>query len=717
MESRGRRKLYGSTMFLKSGKGGGKQEEMNISTLEQEVDISQIAVTLWRGKLFIFLISVICIALGAVYAYQVSTPVYTASSVVTLESREQPILDANSVVSGLSGDQASINTEVEVLRSRVLIERLVHDLNLLDDSEFNVHLKNEGLLTLGSLKGYFFGGNRVRYTSDKDVLDAAVNAVLERLQVSNVRQSYVFRITFTTEKPEKSARLANGLAELYIEDQIRVKSEKTQQATAWLSGRVAELKEALERAEEEVKEFKSRANLFSPDVLNARNLQIKELRERRDALEGDRILIKQQLETLEAALAARRLQDFANAAQDDVIRDAVRRGDALDVVLTRGNEIISSLKSDLEVSDGQLKSISNSITNMSFQVERQGSELVELQQLEREAEASRLIYEAFLSRLKEASIQQGIHQADSRILSMAVVPRSASAPHKALILALSLMVGFTGSAFFVIFNEARSESHIYRSADELEADTGCVVLGRVPIIPARKRSQIVNYLREKPASAAAEAIRDIRTSIVLSSLDSSPKVIMSTSSAPGEGKTTNSIALAHNFSDLGERVILIEGDIRRRVFHEYFGFKERTGFTSVLSGERILEDVIFADGGPGFDVLLGGDSKINAADLFSSRKFSELMDALRDKYDRIIVDTPPVLAVPDARVVGKLVDATLYSVKWDSTSRRQVSEGLRSLETVGVHVLGLVLTQVDPKGMKRYGYGDDYSEYGGYYKN
>ena len=228
---------------------------------------------------------------------------------------------------------------------------------------------------------------------------------------------------------------------------------------------------------------------------------------------------------------------------------------------------------------------------------------------------------------------------------------------------------------------------------------------------------MLKYIAEKPNSAAAEAVRNLRTSVLLANLDRQPQIIMLTSSIPGEGKTTLSISLAQNFASMGEKVLLIEGDIRRRVFREYFDIKSKEGLLSVLSGTSKLEDAVAFNDQLGADVLIGEKSSVNAADLFSSKRFADLLKELRGKYDRIILDTPPVLAVPDARVMGQSVDTIIYAVKWDSTTHRQVVDGLKSLEAVNLRVAGLTLGQIDKRGMKRYGYGASYGNYQGYYEN
>ena len=262
---------------------------------------------------------------------------------------------------------------------------------------------------------------------------------------------------------------------------------------------------------------------------------------------------------------------------------------------------------------------------------------------------------------------------------------------------------------------------VFRTADELETSTGYPVLGQIPTIPARKRTNVLKYLTDRPTSAAAEAVRNLRTTTLLSNVDNPPQVIMLTSSLPGEGKTTLSLSLTQNLTGLGKKVLLIEGDIRRRVFAEYFDIKGKQGLLAVLSGERTLDESVVNIRQLGADILVGERSYASAADVFSSDAFREFLATARAAYDYIIIDTPPVLVVPDARIIGSSVDAILYTVKWDSTTKRRVSEGLKSFENVNLSVTGLVLGQINARGMIRYGYWDVYEAYGkyrhGYYDN
>ncbi|MEL6681263.1 MAG: polysaccharide biosynthesis tyrosine autokinase [Pseudomonadota bacterium] len=696
-----------------------------ISETDDEIDLAQLLGTLWRGKFRIALVGFLTFCLGFWYAFVAATPVYTAGAVVALESREQQVMDIESVVTGLSGDQATVNTEVEVIRSRELIERMVQELDLVNDPEFNPTLRETPALSIRGIVNSIVavvGGQTAppEEPTDQAILDRVVDAVLARLSVSNVRQSYVFRITVTTENPDKSARIADRLAVLYINDQVRVKLEKTEQATTWLGERVAELQIELEQSEEALKSFGTNTDLVSPEGLVALNRQLKDLRERRDSLQDQNVVLRDRQTELQDARTNGSREQIVVLMQDNVLTMILERL-SVDPNLSdqafddRLDTIAGQMADELLRNERQVDALEVSITEVTERIDRQSFELVQLQQLQREAEASRLIYEAFLTRLKETSIQQGIQQADSRILSEAVVPTDPSAPRKMMVLAVSTILGLLAGAAWVLLREMAQNT--FRVADDLEARTGYSVLGQIPAIPIRKRAGMLKYIAEKPNSAASEAIRNLRTSILLANLDRQPQIIMTTSSIPSEGKTTISISLAQNFASMGEKVLLIEGDIRRRVFREYFNVKTKGGLLSVLSGETALTDTVSHDPLLGADVLVGEKSNVNAADLFSSKRFSAFLKELRDNYDRIIIDTPPVLAVPDARVIGQSVDTIIYAVKWDSTTHRQVQDGIKSLESVNLRITGLTLGQINKRGMKKYGYGADYSNYQGYYEN
>ncbi len=190
----------------------------------------------------------------------------------------------------------------------------------------------------------------------------------------------------------------------------------------------------------------------------------------------------------------------------------------------------------------------------------------------------------------------------------------------------------------------------------------------------------------------------------MSDLDRPPQVIMVCSSSMGESKTTTALLLAQNSAMLGKRVLVVECDLRRNVFDQYFQGSEGKGLMSVLTGKTALEDAVMQDPNTGLHVLLGEQTKVNAADIFSSARFGDFIDEVRGSYDYIFVDTPPVLAVPDARVISRHVDAIIFTVKWNDTTREMVETSLDLFRQVNARVTGLALTLANTKRMSRYGY-------------
>jgi capsular exopolysaccharide synthesis family protein len=716
-------------------------------TEDDEIDLLQLFGTLWRGKWIIGLCAAIAILLGAYYAFAIAVPKYSATTTLALQIQGSTIVDIESVVSGVSSDDASLNTEIEVIKSRKLGEQLVERLSLTEDPEFNPAVVDDPAsfyeVTLSSWfdidleQGEKIGPALLdRWLgielpveppkTEREIFDATVDNVMEVISATLQRNTFVFSVSAKTTEPAKSVLMANTLAELYIADQIAVKFEATENAVTWLSERVTDLEVELRTREDELKEMRSGTDIVTPESLAALNQQANDMSDRladlRAAAEG----AEARLEALRELQASGDTDAMQAAFSDPVLRrlynDLPNGGaDNRQLFDDRFSLLIQREANDTQRAVAQAGSLERSYESLQQEIAARTQDLVELQQAEREAEATRVLYETFLARLKETTVQRGLQEADARVLSPAINGEYVE-PRKSLILALSLVLGSMVGIAIVLLQQLMHNG--FRTAEDLERHTGINVMGQIPQIPISKRHQLVPYLTTKPTSAAVEAIRNLRTSVLLSNIDAPPQVIMSTSSVPGEGKTTQALALTHNFVGLGKKVLLIEGDIRRRTFTQYFSDTPDGGFVSALSGETPLDEVVFKDPDLGADVLMGEKSNVNAADLFSSDRFQEFIGYVRKVYDIIIIDTPPVLVVPDARVIGQSVDAIIYSVKWDRTARAQVEEGIRQFATAKLRITGFVLSQIDPKGMRRYGYGGKYSAYGayarygkGYYEN
>lgn len=350
---------------------------------------------------------------------------------------------------------------------------------------------------------------------------------------------------------------------------------------------------------------------------------------------------------------------------------------------------------------------------------------IELRELEREAESSRVLLETFLSRFKETSNQEDLQQADARIISAAQVPVEPSFPNKKLILAvalvLSLMVGL-GLAFLL---EALDNG--YRTPEQLEKAQHIKGLGLVPKLTALKlKGQApMQYVLKKPTSAYCEALRSVYTSLAYGQGgERKPKRLLVTSSLPAEGKSTFCMSLARLLARAGNnRVLLIEADLRRGKLHrELFGAKaEPARFIAYLSGETPdWRDCVQIDPPSGLGVLAASGRIESPQTLLQSDNMQRLLAEAPQHYDVILVDSPPLLAVSDALVLSHHVDATLFVVKWESTAREAVKNALALLRKAQAPEGGAILTQVNIKRHAYYGYGDYasyYGRYGHYYTN
>jgi len=716
--------------------------------VDDDLDLMAVVTALWRGKWTIVLFALVAFAIAGYYISQVATSRYQSTAELTINLRGNEVSDIQSVVSGVSTDWRSLHTELEIIRSRNLLGRVVDRLELTEDPEFNSSLRTPSAFELKKqefkarirelvnavVQMVIPSGSNESETSQSpsDMPDpgpqqsAAREPIIGMLRgmvsTAITEDTYVFRINVTTSSPEKSKLIANTLAEVYIEDQIAVKFKATEQAVTWLSDRVATLEQELVEKENVLKAAMSETDMINPEALAGLNRQAKDLRDRLEETRSQVSRIEDRISRITKLRAADDFAGLVSMTEDPTLNrlfSAIRNNtpDAIQMFDQRLDSILNRDRSELQRQRSQIELLKSSLEQIETQIQRQSEDLGRIQQLSREVEATKTLYETLLTRLKETDVRSGLQQADSRVLSDArsgwkVAPRSSRITLASVILGALLGAGVVLLRHFL--------HNAFRTPEELEDATGLPVMGQIPKMPIKARKNLIPYLSDKPTSPAAEAIRNLRTSILLSNIDSPPQVIMTTSSVPGEGKTTAAIALTKNFSDLGKKVLLIEGDIRRRSLKEYFKINQKYGLISVLSNEVPFEQVIFHDIGVGADVLLSEGSRVNAVDLFSSERFGNFMKTMREIYDVIVIDTPPVLVVADARVIGQCVDATIFVVAWDSTSRNQVTAALRDLASINLNVAGLALTQIDPKGMRKYGYGQNsgyYSSYGkGYYE-
>lgn len=687
---------------------------------QEILDIVAVFRTIWRRRWLVLFVIALAVAAAAVYAYRIAVPMYETTGTVMLQNRQTQYVDFSSVVSDLGGSSTDVNTEVQVLTSLGLLSKVVDQLDLTNDPEFNASLRPPNLTTWlrAALKNYVGNADAVTIDPDRVAKRRYENTVLalqRALTVKNIPLTYALDVTVQTTDPQKSVQIVNTLMRTYVEQQVADKLDATDQATKWLTDRVSETKSEVEQSDEAVRQFTAATEIVTAEGLDMLDRQIKDIKSRIDDLTKNLTTARAHLSALEAAQTRNTQAEIADDTQLDQLLPRAEQGDdaAKAAFDARLGQILSRLRVELQRTETQISSLQSSSDQLAKQLDESSQQYIKLQQLQREAEANRMLYEYFLNRLKETTVQQGIQQADSKVISTAFEPIAPASPRKPLLLAVAILLGATIGTGIVLLLEARNSN--IRSSDDLKRLTGLTVMGQIQIFPIRGRRALVDYLAKKPNSAAVEAVRNLRTSLLLSQVDRPPGVIMVSSSMPGEGKTTISISLAHNFAGIGKRVLLVEGDIRRRTLNKYFELSKTSesgsGLIDVITGKTPLEEAVINVPSLGIDIVLGAKSAANAADLFASARFREFIDETRSKYDIVVIDTPPVLAVPDARVIGQVCDAILYAVHWDRTEQGQVVEGVGLFESVNLQVTGLVLSQIDPKRMRKYGYGGRYSPY------
>ena len=687
---------------------------LNQNNAVNAIDQMGLLISLWRGKWILFMLVLFSVVIADFYVRRIAVPLYPATATIALQDEKvQIISDIESIMSNSPITNTGINTELEVLRSRNLVGELVDILDLSKQTFFDPHFGE--ILLFSRIKQQFFSlfgfssENLETVKSDEQVRSNVINSVLKVMEFSNIQSTQVINISATTTDPALSVLMANSMAKLYIESQIQVKLESLANATKFLSKRTSELKQKFEGLKTQIAQLSSQSELINPAVLNAQESQLREVRMR--ILESRERFLKEsnKIFTFRSSREVSDMDGLIKTANDFRLNRIFSQYENNNVSINDLNLEVDHFMANAEAKLGReekkLLALEESASVLAKQIERQSKELLIYQQLERETEAARHLYESFLTRLLELNVQMGIETADGRIISEATL-RHSSSPKKNFILAISGTLGLLIGIGLVLLREIQFSG--FRSINELQNNSGCSVLASLPLIPKRKKKNLISYLKKKPNSIFSEAIRNLRTSILMSYSDPSPQVIMFTSSISGEGKTTITYSLAQNMTGLGKNVLLIEADIRRINQTVDIESKNTVALVDLLIGSVKLKDVdLFVDE-LGFSVLSGAKSDKNAADLFSTERFSQLIAELRENYDYILIDTPPVLVVPDARVIAGNIDANIYIVEWNKTTRAQVDQGLKMLSSVSVNSAGLILNQVNTQKVKTYGYANQY---------
>jgi succinoglycan biosynthesis transport protein ExoP len=665
-------------------------------------------------------------------------PHYAGKAIVMLDPRQNNATNIEAVMSAMPADNAAIRSEIDVIQSRAVANRVIDEMNLLKDSKFNPSASVSGWF------GRLFSGSSEKAKAkreDRERIDV-FHKLQGALNVQNDGRSYSITITYRDRSPERAATIANSFADQYLVDQLEVKYEASQRATAWLAKRMESLRDEVRAAEKAVEDFKTANNLVNVGdetitqkqlaTINSQMLQARAERSQAEArLTSVKNLSPEQLATSSIVLSSPLIQKLREQEAEVRRKEAdlaLRYGDRHPKMIDVRNELqgikdkigeeilktTASLQNDLDIAENKTLTLEKEMGNIEAETGAGNQSMVTLRQLQREAAATRSLYEGFLNRSKQITEQQDMQVADARIIARADVPVKAYFPNLGVFLALGLVLGAVTGFVTALILEYLDRG--IRALSFIEKNYGIPALGLVPIAETAEGQLPTDYILEKPLSAYAEALRSIRTAIHFSNVDNPPKVMVVTSSLPSEGKTVFCASFARMMAKSGNRVLLIDADMRRPRLHSLLSLdKTKPDLAMVLAGDSPLSEALQRDAS-GADVIIARTKTPNPQDLLNSRQMEKLLAGVRQDYDLVIIDTPPIMAVSDAALASKLADCTVYVVRWASTPREVVAESLKQFSNYNIKLTGIVLTQVDLMQQKQYGYGD-YGYYYGHYKN
>lgn len=715
------------------------------------VDMSEILGVIWRNKLRIA--STALLGGAATYALvsQIS-PTYTSRAQLVMDPRYSVMANNPNAVQSLTLSNSVIASEMSILRSNLLLDRVVNTLNLRAVPEYNPILAmqgaGDGTLPVasevgGGALGYDVGGQPANPGLASPDQTSLIRRLQSNLGISQDGISYVINITATAQDPILAAAIANTTASAYLDRQAEVNRSAIEGATNWLDERVEGLRAQVSAAEGAVETYKAQnltleggsADTFSQQII-ALTGQVAQTRARRVTAEVRYEQVREILDREGVAAAAAVAQsplintlreqraqlqrvnaDLANVYDVNDPRMARARADLSSLdgeIATETRRQVEGLRSEAEVAAREVASLEESLRQMQGRALELSQSTIQLRQLEREAEAVRGVYEGLLGRLQENRAIEEVQSVDAQIITRADPSPRPSAPRKGPMTALGVVLGGMIGMGWVFLRELRTPR--YRTAQQLSQDTGLTVLTTLPRLRAKGAARRLMELVQSPHSPYAEHVRRLRNDLSRQCEQKGQKSVTLTSALAGEGKTTTTLALARMAGLSGKRVIVIDADLRNPSLGFMLPGAPKADLAAVLTGAAQVKDAIVTDialeGSPaGFDVLPTREPSAAVADKLSQPVFLGMLRELERDYDLVLIDSPPVLNVSDAGVISGVAGLTVLVVHADKTPAKAVREAMEYLRTHSggsagretSRLAGAVLTMQHPRFASAYG--------------
>lgn len=643
------------------------------------------------------------------------------------------------VPAGAGVDSGRINTEIEVLKSRTLALETIRSLHLEQNADF---------MKLPGGHAWDLSKPAVRSTL---IINFQRNLVVARLGSTDIIQ-----INVSSRRPELASLIANILVDNYVAHTFKDSYTSTKQVSAWLDTQLGGLKQQLQDSQQHLLDLQKEVGIVATDQNQKESIVVEKLEELNKQLadaEAERMVKEAALQAIQSSTPAvidalSTTNPSIQASKQNLIQLQAEYSSLIQTygsAYPRVRELktqISQLESglvaeehaqvtraqkELDAAQSNENMLRNALEQQEQSAYSSGSNVIQYELASREYESNRALYDGLQERLQEAGIIAGLHSTAVHVVDSADIPTFTSQPRVRVNVAAGLFAGVMFGFVLALLLEAMDTN--LNAISEIEEVLQLPVLGAIPkvdegsLIPATFTEHALSG-NKGAWSKIAEALRGLRTSILLSTPGSPPRVIMMASTRPAEGKTSISILESIIFALNGSRVLLMDGDLRRPAIHTRLNLAstsgvadtENVGLSSVLSGKTTLDEAIreWPDY-PGVHVLVAGPTPPLPSELLGSKHMEDLLAELRLRYDFIFIDTPPVMTVTDASVMSRLADATILVVRYGEARRHVIMRSIELLQRSGANLLGVVLNMVDfrsPEYSEYYGrkYHDYYAE-------
>lgn len=688
-------------------------------------------------------VSTFLVVVGSATIYTfTATPIYQARVRVLIETETPNVLSFQEVIEQNKTTNDYYQTQYRILESRALAKRTLDGAKLWSHPEFAgtnaPSLVKRGLnASTVFMSGLFGGGNQPVKSApsmETRTQTRAIDRFLENLAVVPVRNSRLLDVKYEAPDPGLAAQLANAHARAYIDQNMEFRFLATKEASDWLTERMAEQRQSLETGELALQEYREQNDAVSLEerqdivvqrladlnaaVTRARTTriekealynQLRSIQNNRGALDTfPAILANVFVQQLKAELADRQRQhaelgeklgerhpEMLKVRSAINIAEAKLQGETGKVVQSIGNEYRAAL--------AQERSLLGALEQQKAEALGLNRKAIEYGALQRDSAGNRQMFEELLKREKQTTISGELKTSNIRIIDPADLPEKPARPNPLTNLLFALTGGgvlAVGLAFFFEYLDNR-----IKSPDEIKTFLNVPFLGMVPSLTkgVNETSRLIN---NSPPSNFAEAFRTIRTNVVFSSADEGCRSLVVTSTRPGEGKTLVAANLAIALAQSGQRVLLFDADLRKPRVHEVFNQKLEPGLSNLMVGQAKASDVMRKSGIPGLWLLPAGHIPPNPAELLGSRRFKDFQSTLREHFDWIVLDSPPVMAVTDPSIVAHAADGVVFVVGAEMTARHAAQSALEQLESTNARIVGAVLNRVDVQRNSYY-----YSQY------